>query len=71
MLTDGAFMARPLRWMSLPGGRGFAATITQPVNKLMTAEYLIDQTVMLAYRWAGYALLNWADDAAILALMFC
>jgi hypothetical protein len=37
----------------------------------MTAEYLIDLTVMLAYRWAGYALLNWADDAAILALMFC
>jgi hypothetical protein len=24
-----------------------------------------------AYRLAGYALLNWADDAAILAFMFC
>ncbi len=37
----------------------------------MNAEYLIDQAVMLAYRWAGYALLNWADDAAMLALVFC
>ena len=34
-------------------------------------EYLTGQAVALAYRWAGYALLNWADDAAILALMFC
>jgi hypothetical protein len=23
------------------------------------------------YRLSGYALLNWADDAAILAFMFC
>ncbi len=23
------------------------------------------------YRFSGYALLNWADDAAILAFMFC
>lgn len=37
----------------------------------MAAEYLIDEIMVLAYRWAGYALLNWADDAAILALMFC
>jgi hypothetical protein len=37
----------------------------------MTLESLIDHAVMLAYRWAGYALLNWADDAAMLALVFC
>ena len=37
----------------------------------MTAQSVIDQTVLLAYRWAGYALLNWADDAALLALVFC
>lgn len=38
---------------------------------LVNAEYLIEQAVALAYRLAGYALLNWADDAALLALMFC
>ena len=37
----------------------------------MSAQYLIDQAMVLAYRLAGYALLNWADDAAILAFMFC
>ncbi len=37
----------------------------------MTAEYLMTQTVMLAYRWAAYALLNLVDDAAMLALVFC
>ena len=37
----------------------------------MAAEYLIDEVMVLAYRWAGYALLSWADDSAILALMFC
>jgi len=34
-------------------------------------QYLMDQAVVLGYRFAGYALLNWADDAALLALMFC
>ena len=37
----------------------------------MTADYLIEQAVILAYRWAGYALLNLADDAAMLAMVFC
>jgi hypothetical protein len=32
---------------------------------------LINQATVLAYRFAGYALLNLADDAAILAFMFC
>lgn len=40
-------------------------------NKLMTADYLIEQAVMLAYRWAGYALMNLADDAAMIAFAFC
>lgn len=31
----------------------------------------MDQAMLLGYRWAGYALLNLADDAALLALMFC
>jgi hypothetical protein len=37
----------------------------------MTSQHLFDQALFLAYRWSGYALLNWADDAAILAFMFC
>ena len=37
----------------------------------MNTEYLIDLATFQAYRLAGYALLNWADDAAILAFMFC
>ena len=49
----------------------FATTITLLANKPMNAEYLIEQAMMIAYRWAGYALLNWADDAAMLALVFC
>ena len=39
--------------------------------RLPSIEYLLDQALALGYRWAGYALLNWADDAALLALMFC
>lgn len=30
-----------------------------------------DQLLLLAYRAAGYAMLNLVDDAALLALMFC
>ncbi len=37
----------------------------------MRTEYLFDLATFHAYRLAGYALLNWADDAAILAFMFC
>lgn len=37
----------------------------------MTADNFIEQAMMLAYRWAGYAMLNLADDAAMLALLFC
>lgn len=37
----------------------------------MTIGNFIDQAMVLAYRWAGDALLNLADDAALLALMFC
>jgi hypothetical protein len=40
-------------------------------SRLQSLEYLMDQALALGYRWAGYALLNWADDAALLALMFC
>jgi hypothetical protein len=32
---------------------------------------LLEQAQLLAFRLAGYALLNWADDAALLAMMFC
>ena len=39
--------------------------------RCLTADALIDQAVLLAWRWAGFALLNWADDAAMLALVFC
>jgi hypothetical protein len=37
----------------------------------MNTEQLITFATFHAYRLAGYALLNWADDAAILAFMFC
>jgi hypothetical protein len=37
----------------------------------MTAQHLLEQASFLVYRLAGYASLNWADDAALLALMFC
>jgi hypothetical protein len=37
----------------------------------MTFESLIDYAWMLACRLAGYVTLNWADDAAMLAIVFC
>jgi hypothetical protein len=37
----------------------------------MKTEYTIDLAMFHAYRLAGYALLNWGDDVAILAFMFC
>jgi hypothetical protein len=37
----------------------------------MTLTHWIEQAAFLAYRLAGYATLNLADDAALLALMFC
>ncbi|SEB18870.1 hypothetical protein SAMN05444680_11283 [Variovorax sp. YR216] len=37
----------------------------------LTIQDLINQTMVLAYRLSGYALLNLADDVAILAFMFC
>jgi len=37
----------------------------------MPLEHLIERALLLTYRLAGYALLNMADDAAIMALMFC
>ena len=39
--------------------------------RLLNIEYLVDQALVLGNRLAGYALLNWAEDAALLALMFC
>jgi len=40
-------------------------------SRLQSLECLVEQALALGYRWAGYALLNWADDAALIALMFC
>ena len=37
----------------------------------MTAQDLIAHATVLAYRLAGYALQNMAEDAALLAMMFC
>ena len=31
----------------------------------------LEQLTYRLYRFSAYALLNWADDAAILAFMFC
>ena len=37
----------------------------------MNPDYFFNLASLYAYRFATYALLNWADDAAILAFMFC
>jgi hypothetical protein len=37
----------------------------------MNIEYFAELVMFHAYRVAGFALLNLADDAAILAFMFC
>ena len=37
----------------------------------MTFEYFIDYAVFTAYRLGSYGLLNWADDPALLAIVFC
>jgi hypothetical protein len=37
----------------------------------MTLGALAERLVFEAYRLGGYALLNWAEDPAILAFMFC
>jgi len=37
----------------------------------MMARDLTTQAALLAYRIGAYMLLNWADDAALLAMMFC
>lgn len=36
----------------------------------MNLQDLAAQATLLIYRLAGYALLTWSDDAAILAMMF-
>jgi hypothetical protein len=37
----------------------------------MNAGDLANIATYHLYRWAGYALLNMADDVAMLAFMFC
>jgi hypothetical protein len=32
---------------------------------------LIEQALFLSYRLCAHALLNWADDPAVLAIVFC
>lgn len=34
-------------------------------------EQLMNQAVFMAYRLGAYALLHWADDPALLAIVFC
>ena len=47
---------------------GVAADLyTGPLRSADLAAWLSFMT----YRWSGYALLNWADDPAIMALVFC
>lgn len=46
-------------------------TASQQTNQPMSIELLIDQAVILAYRLAGYAMVNLIDDAAMMALLFC
>ncbi len=37
----------------------------------MTIDQFIEQAIFTAYRLGAYALLNWADDPALLAIVFC
>ncbi len=37
----------------------------------MTADTLFEQLTIISYRVAAYAMLNLADDAAMLAFIFC
>ncbi len=37
----------------------------------MTFEQLIDQAVFTAYRLGAYVLRHWADDPALLAIVYC
>lgn len=37
----------------------------------MISPELIEKAIALAYRIAGYVLMNLMDDAAMLALIFC
>lgn len=41
------------------------------VPDAMDAEALFELCLFTVYRVAGYALMNLADDVALLALMFC
>ena len=38
---------------------------------MINTEELIELCLFMAYRAASYALLNLADDVALLALVFC
>ena len=40
-------------------------------NAGMTADTLFEQLTIISYRVAAYAMLNLADDAAMLAFIFC
>jgi hypothetical protein len=37
----------------------------------VTVAGLIEQIVFFSYRLSSHALLNWADDPALLAIVFC
>jgi len=39
--------------------------------RVMNASHLLDHAILFLYRISAYAALNLADDAALLALMFC
>lgn len=38
---------------------------------MLAIEPLMAQAVYTAYRLGGYALMHWADDPALLAILFC
>jgi len=37
----------------------------------MRFELLMEHAIFWAYRASAHALLNWADDPALLAIVFC
>ena len=64
---------RPFCWASRCGGRHVISARPSPAHPAtaMTAQDLIAHATVLACRLAGYALQNMAEDAALLAMMFC
>jgi hypothetical protein len=52
-------------------GVGLATSQAAYIPAVTNLQHMIEQATILSYRFGTYAMLNLADDAAMLALMFC